>query len=121
MIETLDRDLRGLRDRAILLLGFAGGLRRSEIVGLDCGPDQTEEGAGWIEILDPGVIIRVRGKTGWREVEVGRGTSDVTCRLQPLRPGSSSPASLTGRCSGGSRRAGKRPAPTGLPTSTSPA
>ncbi|MER9971364.1 integrase, partial [Mesorhizobium sp. M0060] len=35
MLETLDRGtLRGLRDRAMLLLGFAGGLRRSEIVGL---------------------------------------------------------------------------------------
>src|SRR3984885_7372040 len=84
MIETLDRDLRGLRDRAILLLGFAGGLRRSEIVGLDCGPDQTEEGAGWTEILDQGVVIRVRGKTGWREVEVGRGTSDLTCPVAAL-------------------------------------
>src|SRR6202167_655470 len=46
MIETLDRDLRGLRDRAILLLGFAGGLRRREITGLDCGADQNEDGAG---------------------------------------------------------------------------
>ncbi len=27
--------MRGLRDRAMLLLGFAGGLRRSELVGLD--------------------------------------------------------------------------------------
>lgn len=35
MVNTLGHDLRGLRDRAILLLGFAGGLRRSEIVGLD--------------------------------------------------------------------------------------
>ncbi len=36
MLETLNRgSLRGLRDRAILLIGFAGGLRRSEIVGLD--------------------------------------------------------------------------------------
>jgi integrase len=84
MIETLDRDLRGLRDRAILLVGFAGGLRRSEIVGLDCGPDQTEEGTGWIEILDQGVVVRVRGKTGWREVEVGRGTSDLTCPVAAL-------------------------------------
>ena len=38
MLATLDMDLRGLRDRAILAIGFAGGLRRSEIVGLDCGP-----------------------------------------------------------------------------------
>jgi site-specific recombinase XerD len=34
-------DLRGLRDRAILLLGFAGGLRRSEIVGVDVDREQT--------------------------------------------------------------------------------
>jgi site-specific recombinase XerD len=34
MLETLDRGtLRGLRDRAMLLIGFAGGLRRSEITG----------------------------------------------------------------------------------------
>ena len=54
MLATLDMDLRGLRDRAILAIGFAGGLRRSEIVGLDCGPDQTEDGAGWIEICPRG-------------------------------------------------------------------
>jgi integrase len=74
MVETLDHGLRGLRDRAILLIGFAGGLRRSEITGLDCGPEQTGDGAGWIEFLDQGLLIRVRGKTGWREVEIGRGS-----------------------------------------------
>jgi integrase len=84
MMETLGRDLRGLRDRAILLLGFAGGLRRSEITGLDCGPDQTEDGTGWIEILDQGVVIRTKVKVGWREVEVGRGSSDLTCPVVAL-------------------------------------
>jgi hypothetical protein len=29
-----------------MVLGFADGLRRSEIVGLDCGRDQTEDGRG---------------------------------------------------------------------------
>ena len=53
MLATLDMDLRGLRDRAILAVGFAGGLRRSEIVGLDCGPNQTDDGTGWIEIFRP--------------------------------------------------------------------
>jgi integrase len=85
MIATLGRDLRGLRDRAILLIGFAGGLRRSEITGLDCGPDQTEEGAGWIEFLDQGLLIRVRGKTGWREVEIGHGSSELTCPVVALQ------------------------------------
>lgn len=80
MLETLDRgSLRGLRDRAMLLIGFAGGLRRSEITGLDLGRDQTEDGRGWIEILEKGLLVTLRGKTGWREVEVGRGSSDATC------------------------------------------
>ncbi|MGV1832879.1 tyrosine-type recombinase/integrase [Agrobacterium vitis] len=80
MLETLDRGtLRGMRDRAMLLIGYAGGLRRSEIVGLDLKADQTEDGRGWIEIFDKGMLVAVRGKTGWREVEVGRGSSDATC------------------------------------------
>ncbi|MEO9614972.1 MAG: site-specific integrase [Nitratireductor sp.] len=86
MLETLDRgSLRGLRDRAMLLLGFAGGLRRSEIVGLDVGRDQTEDGRGWIEILDKGMLVTLRGKTGWREVEIGRGSSDATCPVVALQ------------------------------------
>jgi integrase len=86
MLETLDRGtLRGLRDRAMLLLGFAGGLRRSEIVGLDVGRDQSEDSSGWVEILDKGMLLRLRGKTGWREVEVGRGSSDTTCPMVTLQ------------------------------------
>ncbi|MEO5759567.1 MAG: site-specific integrase [Mesorhizobium sp.] len=87
MLETLDRGtLRGLRDRAMLLLGFAGGLRRSEIVGLDLGRDQTEDGRGWIEFFpDKGVLVTLRGKTGWREVEIGRGSSDATCPVVALQ------------------------------------
>jgi integrase len=87
MLETLDRGtLRGLRDRAMLLLGFAGGLRRSEIVGLDCGRDQTEDSSGWIEFFpDKGILVTLRGKTGWREVEIGRGSSDATCPVVGLQ------------------------------------
>ncbi|MEO3388319.1 site-specific integrase [Mesorhizobium sp. CAU 1741] len=86
MLETLDRGtLRGLRDRSMLLLGFTGGLRRSEIVGLDIGRDQTDDGRGWIEIFDKGMLVTLRGKTGWREVEVGRGSSDATCPVEALK------------------------------------
>ncbi len=85
MLETLDRGtLRGLRDRAMLLIGFAGGLRRSEIVGLDLGREQTEDSSGWVEILDKGMLVTLRGKTGWREVEIGRGSSDATCPVVAL-------------------------------------
>ena len=116
MLATLDMDLRGLRDRAILAIGFAGGLRRSEIVGLDCGPDQSDDGTGWIEIFPPGAdvssarkdfadissaskdsadvssasnndggaVLQILGKTGWREVEIGRGSSPLTCPVALL-------------------------------------
>ena len=85
MIATLDLgDLRGLRDRAILLIGFAGGLRRSEIVGLDCGARQTQDGTGWTEILDKGILVTLRGKTGWREVEIGRGSRELSCPVVAL-------------------------------------
>ena len=106
MLATLDMDLRGIRDRAILAIGFAGGLRRSEIVGLDCGPDQSEDGTGWVEIFPPGgdlssasrdsveasgaanndggLLLTVNGKTGWREVEIGRGSRPETCPVALL-------------------------------------
>jgi integrase len=85
MLETVGRDLRGLRDRAMLLVGFAGGLRRSEITGLDFGRDQSEDGRGWVEFMDKGLLVTLRGKTGWREVEIGRGSSDATCPIAALR------------------------------------
>jgi integrase len=86
MLDTCPLDsLRGYRDRAILLLGFAGGLRRSEITGLDVDREQTEDGAGWVEFLDKGLLVTLRGKTGWREVEVGRGSSDLTCPVVALQ------------------------------------
>lgn len=104
MLAVLDNDLRGLRDKAILAIGFAGGLRRSEIVGLDCGPGQTEDGTGWIEVFRPanssagespetrapdasgegGLLLTLNGKTGWREVEIGRGSSPLTCPVAML-------------------------------------
>jgi integrase len=84
MVATLPHDLRGLRDRAMLLIGFAGGLRRSEIVSLDRHKDDTIDSGGWIDILDGGALITLRGKTGWREVEIGRGSSDQTCPVHAL-------------------------------------
>ena len=84
MLATLDMSLRGLRDRAILAIGFAGGLRRSEIVELDCGSGQTEDGSGWVEIFPEGALLTIRGKTGWREVEIGRGARSDTCPVALL-------------------------------------
>jgi site-specific recombinase XerD len=43
--------VRGLRDRALLLLGFAGAFRRSELVALD---------AGDVQFCDGGLRVRIR-------------------------------------------------------------
>ena len=84
MVATLPFDLRGLRDRAILLLGYAGGLRRSEIVSLDVHKDHTPDSGGWIEIFEKGALLTLNAKTGWREVEIGRGSKDQTCPVHAL-------------------------------------
>ena len=84
MLATLPHDLRGLRDRAILLMGFAGGLRRSEIVCLDHNRDDTPDSGGWVEVLPDGALLTLSGKTGWREVEIARGSSDQTCPVHAL-------------------------------------
>jgi integrase len=84
MVATLPYDLRGLRDRAILLLGYAGGLRRSEIVRLDVHKDDTPDSGGWVEIMEKGALLTLNAKTGWREVEIGRGSKEKTCPVHTL-------------------------------------
>lgn len=85
MTDMLGHDLRGLRDRSILLLGFAGGLRRSEIVGLNSKQADMEEGGhGWIQQMGAGLLLTIRGKTGWREIEIGRGSTDRSCPVTAL-------------------------------------
>jgi site-specific recombinase XerD len=49
--EAAAPDLRTLRDRASLLLGFAAALRRSELVGLDVKD---------LEFVDRGLIVHIR-------------------------------------------------------------
>jgi integrase len=85
MVATLPYDLRGLRDRAILLIGYAGGLRRSEIVSLDAGKDDTPDSGGWVEILEKGALLTLNAKTGWCEVEIGRGSKEQTCPVHALK------------------------------------
>jgi hypothetical protein len=31
------------------------------------------------------MIVTLRGKTGWREVEIGRGSADATCPVLALQ------------------------------------
>ena len=75
MLRTCGSHSRGIRDRAILLLGFAAGLRRSEISALDVGD---------VELVSAGVIVQIRrSKTDQlgrgREIGVHCGRCEETC------------------------------------------
>jgi site-specific recombinase XerD len=83
MAALADADLKGVRDRAILLLGFAGAFRRSELVALDVGDLEfcdgglrvhirrskaDQEGAGHTIAIVPGsVACPVRAVRAWLE------------------------------------------------------
>jgi len=81
MLQGLGTDPGGCRDRALLLLGFAGALRRSELVGLDV-VDVTE-GAD-------GLTVRLRrSKTdqegAGRTVGIPFGSNPATCPVRAWR------------------------------------
>jgi site-specific recombinase XerD len=75
MVEALSDDLPGLRDKAILLIGFAGAFRRSELVSL-----QIRD----IQIGDVGLIVTLRrSKTDQEGASFTKGLpvgmSNTTC------------------------------------------
>jgi integrase len=72
MAQSAPLTLMGLRDRAIVLLGFAGALRRSELVRLNVAD---------IEITEHGLLVRIsRSKTDQEAegaiVAIPRGSTD---------------------------------------------
>ena len=98
MVALAPPGLKGLRDRALLLLGFAGAFRRSELVALDVA-DIAETETGLL------VTIR-RSKTDQdgKGVTIAIARGDVAC--PPVRCGSGwmQPASRRARSSGLSTR-----------------
>lgn len=82
MIEHLPKDrLLSARDRALLLIGFAGAMRRSELVGLDYGDvADTEEGL---------VVTIRRSKTdqygSGRKIGLPFGSTPLTCPVRAYR------------------------------------
>ena len=81
LVACMPNNLAGRRDRALLLLGFAGGFRRSELVSLSLH-DLTFTGDGLI------VLLR-RSKTDQegqgREVGIPFGSTPATCPVRALR------------------------------------
>lgn len=80
MLGTLDDSVKGLRDRALLLIGFTAGMRRSELVGIDV--EHIEECAEGIRLLIP------RSKTdqegAGRVIGIARGSNPSTCPVRAL-------------------------------------
>lgn len=79
--EALPDGLPGFRDRVLLLVGFAGALRRSELVALD-----IED----IEHRPDGLVLRIRrSKTdpegAGRFVGIPYGSNPATCPVRALR------------------------------------
>jgi len=81
MVATLPSTLRGRRDRALLLLGFAGAFRRSELVDLDVSD---------VTATDDGLVVRLRrSKTdqegAGRTVGIPYGSRPDTCPVRAVR------------------------------------
>jgi integrase len=95
LAEVPDTPL-GKRDRALLLLGFAGAFRRSELVALDVAD---------LEDNREGLIVRIRkSKTDQegegRAVGIPRGADPPTCPVETLAFGARRRRSRAGRCFG---------------------
>jgi len=46
--------------------------------------DDSPDSGGWIEVEEKGALLTLNAKTGWREVEIGRGSSDQSCPVHAL-------------------------------------
>ena len=80
MVEHLPASPLGVRDKALLLLGYAGAMRRSELVGLDVGD---------VAIGDEGLVVVIRkGKTdqakAGRKVGIPFGEHPETCPVRAV-------------------------------------
>lgn len=81
MVGYLPDNLLGCRDRALLLLGYAGAMRRSELVGLDVAD---------LALSDEGLVVIIRrSKTDQegrgRKVGIPFGTCPDTCAVRAVQ------------------------------------
>ncbi len=97
-------DLAGLRDRALILVGFVAALRRSELVGLDVDA---------VAAHPNGLVVTIRrsktNQTGEAEhVVLPAAATRVAARSTRCIPGPPPPASPAARCCARSARATAR-------------
>jgi integrase len=86
-LGALPDNLIGVRDRALLLLGFAGALRRTELAGVEI---VARPGANWIEDTSEGLVVHLASSKGDQEgkgqvVGVPFGSQPETCPVRALR------------------------------------
>jgi site-specific recombinase XerD len=83
MLAACPADIHGLRDRAVLLVGFLGALRRSELVSLDCSNVTVESDGLRIVIVKSKTDQEGRGRlVGLRR---GRPGTDVVTAVAEWR------------------------------------
>jgi len=78
---TFGRDIRSLRNKAIILLGFAGGFRRSEIVGLNAEDLKFKDGALRVMLRKSKTDQEGKGRT----VVIMPGRNPMTCPVATVR------------------------------------
>jgi integrase len=81
MLEKLPNTRVGLRDRALLLVGFAGAFRRSELVALDVADLEFSQG---------GLVVTLRKtktdqEAAGRRIGIPYGSSEKTCAVRSLQ------------------------------------
>jgi integrase len=76
MVENLPDTITGARDRAILLIGFASAMRRSEIAALKMDD---------LKFVEEGIEAHLSwSKTGKRELVIPYGSNPTTCPVRSL-------------------------------------
>jgi site-specific recombinase XerD len=80
-VKALGDSLLGVRNRALLVLGFAAALRRSELVALDVGD---------LEFTTDGLVVHIRrsktdGEGEGAKIGVPYGSHSATCPVRTVR------------------------------------
>jgi integrase len=81
MLRRMNGSLRDLRDRAILLLGFVGAMRRSEIAGIDVEQIEFVEGGAKIALLQSKGDRKSEGVV----VSLVNSARPILCAVQALK------------------------------------